>query len=229
MRGNNAIDAGGVNSLPLYKCIANLDAPPIALVILGVPGTGKSVVATSLARLLRMYRVINTDYVREILRYKSDESSFPFLFGSAFEAWNKLGEPTEENIVKGWSLSRDTISDTVMHLMRMEFERKRDFIVEGTLAPRPSPAFLTIGYCVYVLLTVRDIEERRRRLEIKVRESRGKEIERWFTTLEVTQKIQAQLLQEATQNGYIVIENKSLSETIRRIKNIPISVVKNKD
>ena len=212
------------NTVPLSSCIGNPNFLPIALIVLGVPGTGKTVVSINLAKLLKINSVINTDFIREVLRFKGEAETDPFLFASSFDAWKVLGDSSEKNIIKGWTFSRQAITGAVQQLMRVEFDRKRDFILEGTLAPRPNTMFSAIGCCVHVLLTLSSKEERLKRLEIKAVESRGKKIDRWFTGLDVTQQIQDYLLLEAKQNNYTIIENTSLDATVDEIINIPIPV-----
>ncbi|MEC8845040.1 MAG: hypothetical protein VXX42_13740, partial [SAR324 cluster bacterium] len=76
----------------LYELASRLDQlkRPVIIYIGGAPGTGKSMLATSLATRLGINKVISTDSIREIMRLAFSNDLLPTLFHSTTEAWKGL-------------------------------------------------------------------------------------------------------------------------------------------
>ncbi len=74
--------------------------------IYGVPGTGKSTVAKTVARHLK-YRFVELDDIRPIAQSKVNVSQEPFLYEYTTEAWRRFGSLNYENVVRGLTHIRD--------------------------------------------------------------------------------------------------------------------------
>ncbi len=66
---------------------------PIHLLVGGMAGVGKSVLASALAYRLGITRMISTDAVREILRATIPQGLLPTLYTSSFDSWHALATP----------------------------------------------------------------------------------------------------------------------------------------
>ncbi|MCH8228341.1 MAG: hypothetical protein IIC63_08015, partial [Proteobacteria bacterium] len=63
---------------------------PLALLICGTVGTGKSTIATEIAHLLEISRIQSTDMLREVMRMMIPKRLLPVLHLSSFNAWKSL-------------------------------------------------------------------------------------------------------------------------------------------
>ena len=63
---------------------------PLALLICGTVGTGKSTIATEIAHLLEITRIQSTDMLREVMRMMIPKRLLPVLHSSSFSAWKSL-------------------------------------------------------------------------------------------------------------------------------------------
>ena len=120
----------------LYQMASRLDQlkRPVIIYIGGAPGTGKSVLATSLATRLGINKVISTDSIREIMRLAFSSDLLPTLFHSTTEAWKGL--PMEfqasEQLIAGYCLQANQVSLGVRAVVERTVEEGQNLIVEGS-------------------------------------------------------------------------------------------------
>ena len=120
----------------LYQVASRLDQlkRPVIIYIGGAPGTGKSVLATSLATRLGINKVISTDSIREIMRLAFSSDLLPTLFHSTTEAWKGL--PMEfqasEQLIAGYCLQANQVSLGVRAVVERTVEEGQNLIVEGS-------------------------------------------------------------------------------------------------
>ena len=120
----------------LYQMASRLDQlkRPVIIYIGGAPGTGKSVLATSLATRLGINKVISTDSIREIMRLAFSSDLLPTLFHSTTEAWKGL--PMEfqssEQLIAGYCLQANQVSLGVRAVVERTVEEGQNLIIEGT-------------------------------------------------------------------------------------------------
>lgn len=68
----------------------------------GAPGVGKSAMAFELARNLGVYRLIDLDILRDMIRLQSREKDDPILFRNALNAWELHGPFSQKTVVDGF-------------------------------------------------------------------------------------------------------------------------------
>ncbi|HEX2864349.1 MAG TPA: ATP cone domain-containing protein, partial [Deinococcales bacterium] len=80
-----------------YQLLRSIRRPnkPIHILIGGVTGTGKSVLAAEVAYRLGITRIESTDSVRQVMRSMISRQLLPALHASTFDAWTTTLEPHE--------------------------------------------------------------------------------------------------------------------------------------
>lgn len=78
-----------------YRLLRVIRHPPRPLIVMlgGVSGTGKSLLAAELAYRLGISRIVSTDSIREVMRMMVSPESNPTLHASTFNAWETLLTP----------------------------------------------------------------------------------------------------------------------------------------
>lgn len=153
---------------------------PVHLLIGGVAGVGKSVLASALAYRLGITRMISTDAVREILRATIPKDLLPTLHTSSFDSWRALAtphtaEPSAALVMQGF---RDQVSRVAVGLRAIQERSAREktsLVVEGV---HVVPGYMTHQYQIEVIqipimLVLEDEELHRDRFALRERETRG--------------------------------------------------------
>jgi 2-phosphoglycerate kinase len=153
---------------------------PVHLLIGGVAGVGKSVLASALAYRLGITRMISTDAVREILRATIPRDLLPTLHTSSFDSWQALAtphtaEPSAALVMQGF---RDQVSRVAVGLRAIQERSAREktsLVVEGV---HVVPGYMTHQYQseviqIPIMLVLEDIELHRDRFALRERETRG--------------------------------------------------------
>ncbi len=81
-----------------YTLLRSIRRPekPILILIGGVTGTGKSVLAAEIGYRLGITRVESSDSIRQVMRAMISKELLPALHSSTFDAWTATLEPIEE-------------------------------------------------------------------------------------------------------------------------------------
>jgi 2-phosphoglycerate kinase len=153
---------------------------PVHLLIGGVAGVGKSVLASALAYRLGITRMISTDAVREILRATIPKDLLPTLHTSSFESWRVLttpqkAEPSAALVMQGF---RDQVSRVAVGLRAIQERSAREktsLVVEGV---HVVPGYMTHQYQheviqIPIMLVLEDEALHRDRFALRERETGG--------------------------------------------------------
>ncbi|AWR85675.1 2-phosphoglycerate kinase [Meiothermus taiwanensis WR-220] len=153
---------------------------PVHLLIGGVAGVGKSVLASALAYRLGITRIISTDAVREILRATIPKDLLPTLHTSSFESWRVLAmpqkaEPSAALVMQGF---RDQVSRVAVGLRAIQERSAREktsLVVEGV---HVVPGYMTHQYQheviqIPIMLVLEDEALHRDRFALRERETGG--------------------------------------------------------
>tara|TARA_Y100000310_G_scaffold332096_1_gene407006 strand:- start:2152 stop:2748 length:597 start_codon:yes stop_codon:yes gene_type:complete len=95
----------------------------------GVNATGKSTLAHCLSRDFIEYDTVATDNILAINRMLNSDD--PRLQGSSYSSWERFGEPTKENIWKGFSEYRKANKLYLDCLLRRSRNQRVGMIIEG--------------------------------------------------------------------------------------------------
>lgn len=197
---------------------------PVHLLIGGVAGVGKSVLASSLSYRLGITRMISTDSVREILRATVPEDLLPTLHSSSFDAWRALTtpqivEPTAAMVMQGF---RDQVSRVAVGLRAIQersAQEKTSLIVEGV---HVVPGYMTHQYQndviqIPMMLVLEDAEIHINRFAIRDKETGGSRARgAYMQNFDQIRLIQQHLVELASSAGIPIIPAESLDRAIEK-------------
>ncbi|MDX2005076.1 MAG: 2-phosphoglycerate kinase [Meiothermus sp.] len=198
---------------------------PVHLLIGGVAGVGKSVLASALGYRLGITRMLSTDAVREILRATIPPDLLPTLHSSSFDSWRALATPKEEAepdpaiVMQGF---RDQVSRVAVGLRAIQersAQEKTSLIVEGVHVVPGYMSHQHQGDVIQIpmMLILQDEEIHVNRFAIRDREtggSRGRgSYMQFFREIRL---IQEHLQDLARSSGIPIIPAENLDESIEK-------------
>lgn len=193
---------------------------PIVILIGGVAGIGKSTVAAGLAWRLGIERVIDTDEIREIMRYTLPEDLLPELHQSSFDAGKSVAGPdVEKNELVGFSRQAHLVNRGVhAYIKRVAKEGIKTIfngvhLVPGLMEMKQKEN--SISHFDY-LLTLRNKEDHIRRFNSRSEQSYRK-ADRYVEKIEQIRKIQEYAVKRAEESDTKMIENINLDDTLTAI------------
>ncbi|WP_340104681.1 AAA family ATPase [Rhodohalobacter sp. 8-1] len=193
---------------------------PMVILIGGVAGVGKSTVAAELADRLGIQRVIDTDEVREIMRYTLPEDLLPELHKSSFDAGEVVAGPDiKKNVLVGFSRQARMVNRGVRAYIERVAKEGIKTIFNGVhLVPglmeieqnnKPAEHFT-------YLLTLKDEQNHIRRFHSRAEHSYRK-ANRYTEKMKNIGIIQEYAIERAEESGTTMIENTSLDTTVTQI------------
>lgn len=160
-----------------YRLLRVIRHPPRPLVILlgGVSGTGKSVLAAEIAYRLGIARVVGTDSIREVMRGMISPALLPTLHASTFNAWESLLPPGQLRpehpdtplLMAGFREQVQQVSVGLEAVVRRSIKEGTSVLLEGVhLVPGYiRPEDISQALLVPLLVTIRSEDEHRRHFE----------------------------------------------------------------
>lgn len=100
-------------------------------VFYGATCTGKSTLALRFAHEHSIRTIIHTDCVREVQRAWVQQSEGNPLMKVTHNAWELFGEPSTENIIKGFTKHVDAVTPALLAIVRKLSKDGFDAIIEG--------------------------------------------------------------------------------------------------
>lgn len=193
---------------------------PIVILIGGVAGLGKSTVAAALAGRLGIKRVIDTDEIREIMRYTLPKDLLPELHNSSFDAGDVVNGPDiQKNSMVGFSRQARLVNRGVCAYIKRVAKEGIKTIFNGVhLVPglmemdQNEKSVDRFNY----LLTLRDKEDHIRRFNLRA-ETSYRKADRYIEKIEQIRNIQEYTIKKAEESGIKMIENTSLDDTVTEI------------
>jgi 2-phosphoglycerate kinase len=181
---------------------------PIAILIGGVPGAGKTSIAVKLANELGIKEVLDTDNLREVVRMFSDNK---ILHSVTHDCWKFFGEKNEENIIKGLIEHVNLVQPAVLRVLNYNLRRNTSIIIEG--AHITPDIIAKINFPIfYFQLAIPDEFAHIERLKSK--KCCGV---CWQQNFSAIRKIQEWLNQLCLKSSLPIIENSDINETVERI------------
>jgi 2-phosphoglycerate kinase len=186
--------------------------------IYGVNGSGKSTLSHLLGGEMTEFDIISTDHLITLKR-KIDTTN-PVLRNSSYNQWERFGEPTKENIWKGFTEYRATVTDYLHHILSFAGRDKPGMIIEGLhIEQNPIIERFPMDDIRLIFLNVESRELHRKRLENKYNyqaNMSGGRLERYFP---IIRELQAMLKEEAESMRIPIVENSgSISEAMEKLR-----------
>ncbi len=209
-----------------YRLLRVIRKPPRPLVILlgGVSGTGKSLLASEIAYRLGISRIISTDSIREVMRAMVSPQLIPTLHASTFNAWEALIPPEQERpehpgerlLLSGFQEQVQQVSVGLGAVVRRSLEEGVSMVLEGVhLVPGYLPAGnFGAAIVVPILITLPSDEQHRNHFESRALESRQQRPRnRYMRYFDEIRAMQAYLEQLASQQGVPLLDGLSLDDS----------------
>lgn len=190
------------------------------IALYGVNGSGKSTLSHLLGATLVDFDIVATDHLITLKR-KLDTTN-PVLRYSSYNQWERFGEPSSENIWRGFLEYRTTIRDYLHHILSFAGRDKPGMIIEGIHIEPPQ---LRMGFpeddVRFIFLHVNDRELHLRRLQQKYNfqaNMAGGRLEKYFPMIRT---LQEKLYEEARSYNLPIIEtSKSREIVLEQIKRV---------
>jgi 2-phosphoglycerate kinase len=183
---------------------------PVAILIAGGSGTGKSTIAFHVARELDVERLVSTDVLRVAMRAATTPELRPELFRESFQG--------DSDDVSNFVVQASAIAVAASDVLQYCADQGWSIVMEGVhLVPglvRP-PAGARVHH---VLLTVEGEDIHAERFRARARDtSGGRPASVYLENLARIRAIQGHLIAVAGEQGATVIDNSELDEVVAGI------------
>jgi 2-phosphoglycerate kinase len=199
---------------------------PLALLICGTIGAGKSTIATEIAHLLEIVRIQSTDMLREVMRMMVPKRLLPVLHTSSFNAWKTL--PIQDNkerdrdqlIAEGYRSQVELLAVPCEAVLQRAVEECVPIILEGVhvhpnlLARAPSDSDVITVHVTLAVLKSKALKSRLRGRGAEVPQRRAK---RYLDNFDAIWSLQSYLLSEADRCDVPIITNEDKDKSIHQI------------
>jgi len=206
---------------------------PLLVLIGGVPGAGKSSVATDLANSLGIVRTQSTDMLREVMRILIPERVSPLLHKSSFNAGNAVDSAElkvvkdQEHLIYGFQRQSELVEVACQAVLQRAINERVSMIVEGvhirpTLLPHICGGDAVIVPCVLCVLDKNALISRIKGRREKTRQRRAA---RYLKKIDDIWQLQSALLSEADNDDIQILNNLDREETVSEIiKTITLTI-----
>ena len=203
-----------------WRKVEALDVP-IALLIGGSTGVGKSTLATQLATRLGIVRVVATDAVREVMRALFSHELMPALYASSFEAGEALREPpSKDAVIVGFREQTSSVAVGLHALLDRAAMEGTSLIIEGAhvvpgfVDPKPWEDRVLV---VPVIVTIEDEEVHRDHFVARAADHAGRPATRYLDAFDNIRRVQRYIKSQALSHGVPVIPNYNFDRSIAAV------------
>lgn len=195
---------------------------PIALLLGGTSGVGKSSLAVEVARRLGIDRVLSTDSIRQIMRIMSSRELLPALFGSSYDAWRHLPRDGRRapTVIEGFRAQASAVSVGVRASLDRTISESANLVIDGvSIVPGAIDLepYRPVAHVVVLLVATRDEAALRERFVARAVGQRRRLAHRYLENFEGILDIQRHLIEQAERHGVAVIDNVSFETSVRGI------------
>jgi len=201
-------------------------ARPLALLICGTVGSGKSTVATEIAHLLDIVRIQSTDMLREVMRMMMPSRLLPVIHKSSFNAWKALSlqdmddRDWDQLVADGYRSQADLLAVPCEAVLQRAEEESVPIILEGVHAhpnlmercQKGSDAIMV--HATLAVLKTKELKSRLRGRGVEVPLRRAK---RYLNKIDAVWSLQTFLLSEADRFDVPIITNHDKDKAVLQI------------
>jgi 2-phosphoglycerate kinase len=201
-------------------------ARPVHILIGGVTGVGKSVLASALAYRLGITHIVPSDAVREVFRATLSKDLLPTLHCSTFEAWKALlpeghmrEESHEERVMRGFLDQVMRVAVGLRAIQERSALEGTSIVLEGV---HVVPRYLDHPYrervlTVPMLVVLQDEKLHRDRFLLRDRETgHARPQDKYLAHFPEIRLIQEHLLRWAQEEGIPIIPGEDLDEAVEK-------------
>ncbi|MEN4017259.1 MAG: 3H domain-containing protein [Methanobacterium sp.] len=196
---------------------------PYVILIGSASGIGKSTIASELAKTLGIKHLIETDFIREIVRGIIGPEFAPALHKSSFDAYvtirdkERYGEDAESLISAGFEEHASFVIPAIEKVIRRAIDDYDDIVIEGVhLVPGLINAkqFETDASIHFFVLTSDEEIHMERFVKRAMKIKRGGKHLEYFNENRVINDV---LVESAKEHGVNVINNLDIDSTVKRM------------
>ncbi|MHA2357241.1 MAG: hypothetical protein ACXABK_00545 [Candidatus Heimdallarchaeaceae archaeon] len=198
---------------------------PIIILLAGVPGIGKSTLASRLSQRLEISNIIGTDMIREILRQTISNKLVPEIHSSSYEAYKFL-KPTlnpilRQSIVGYEEQSRHVVVGIEAAIQSALYSRENSIIEGVHLAPNIlQPSIIQEPHVLYGLLYLEEDEEHLTRIQQRETYVESRTADRYIRAFSEIRNIQTYLVEEASKLNLPLIETSDSNKALDKLMNL---------
>ncbi|MHA1260229.1 MAG: hypothetical protein ACTSSG_12360 [Candidatus Heimdallarchaeaceae archaeon] len=198
---------------------------PIIILLSGVPGIGKSTLASMLSQRLEITKIIGTDIIREILRQTISSKLVPEIHCSSYEAYKSI-KPTlnpilRQSIVGYEEQSRHIVVGVEATIQSALYSRENTLIEGVHLAPNIiKPSVLRNPHVTMIMLYLEDKEEHMKRIQSRGTNVENRGAQRYIEAFSEIRNIQTYLVEEATKTDIPIVETSDRVTALKKIMDI---------
>ena len=201
---------------------------PLILLIGGVPGTGKSTMASELGYRLNIVRTQSTDMMRELIRCYLGREAAPTLGYSSFEAWRGLGDiqpvvgqsPSRSRVIAGFLTQFADMKAGLEATIQRAIKERQDLIVDGVhvLSTQLDLASLRDkALVVPIMLVVATRDDLINRFAARGSSQPGRGVSRYLEHIDEIWELQSFLLRQAETADVPLVINRTPEDTVLQI------------
>lgn len=209
---------------------AQLRDRPLILLVGGATGVGKSTVATQLASLLGITRIVSTDAVREVMRATVSPALLPHLHVSSFETEEvepvRGVAPHQDPLLAGFLRQTEAVAIGIEQIVRRSVSEHTDTLIEGVhLVPGmvrvPHHEEAVVVQCV---LTLDDEDLHRANFTARGQHQRRPH-KRYLDHFAEIRTIQTELTRRAADHGVATVRSYALDVTVDEVATLVVDSV----
>lgn len=198
---------------------------PLVIMIGGMSGTGKGLLATEIAYRLGLTHVIGSDSIREVMRAMLSADVVPSLYASTFNAWEHVfvhdeapDHPKKSLLLGSFRQQVLQVQVGVNALVQRSIQEGVSIVMEGVhLVPGYWEAKLDDAIVISLVTAVRDREKHweyfgQRGLETNSKRA-GDRYKKYFTEIRL---LQTEILTRAEQNDVLILDDDALEANVAK-------------
>ncbi len=198
---------------------------PLIILIGGVPGSGKSTVATELANQLSIIRTQSTDMLREVMRALIPRRVSPALHESSFAAGKSLHSSSfykanlANAVISGYHTQSDMVSVACRSVLKRAINERVSMILEGVHIRPSLYKKIRKADAITVPIILAELEEEKLKRNFRGRSNVAAQrvAKRYLKNFNEIWQLQSTILSEADAEDIEIVENTDPSSIVMDI------------